>query len=165
MYVCPVCKSRTVTVYGENSTAKCDQCGTYDALRKFEAAVIYTNPGERVPEAIFPPHHIIEAEKTMHHYFSAERGAKQWAFGHVQSRDQPALIGIEHIRNMALAFQMELITRPSHDALVAKVREAVNMAISLPHPTEETPSADQTLDFQARIIACQIDDFLFPVKL
>ena len=128
MFVCPICRSRTITVYGENSTAKCDACGTFDALHKFEAAIIQTNPGERVPEAIFPPDEIVECVNKLRDYFVRDRGAKQWAFGHVQSRDEPALIGIEHIRNMASAFRMDLVpalTEPFIEALIPKVVLAV----------------------------------------
>lgn len=128
MFVCPVCRSRTVTVYGENNTAKCDACGTFDALHKFEAAIIETRPGERVPEAIFPPDDIIEAARKLHLYFVRDRGAKQWKFLNVQSSDAPTVVGIEHIRTMASAFMLDLVP-PLNDKLIEFITPQVVKAV------------------------------------
>lgn len=129
MLVCPVCKGRTITVYGQNDeahSAKCNDCGTFDALHKFEAAIIYPSM-ERVPENIFPPDDIVACVNRLHAYFVGERGAKQWAFGHVQSSDAPSLIGIEHVRNMAAAFMLTLVPHFS-DELVEQLLEVAHQA-------------------------------------
>lgn len=117
MYRCPICKNENVQKVYEGALGNlmfCNVCRTTDSTAQF-----LSEPEEETqekveintfdPALIFPPDDIIEAVEKVHQYFTVERRAKQWAFGPVQSRDEPALIGIEHVRNMALAFGYDLV--------------------------------------------------------
>lgn len=114
-YLCPICRSESVKlVEGTQGLMICCLCSTTDSLAQFRVEPAEKEPGEKIeidafdPTAIFPPDNIIDAVETIDLYFRVQRRAKQWAFGPVQSRDEPALIGVEHVRNMALAFGYDL---------------------------------------------------------
>jgi hypothetical protein len=151
---CPVCNGRTITVYGNNDdvhSAKCNDCGTFDALHKFEAATLKTG-SDFDPLSIFPPDEIVQAMYKLRDYFVRDRGAKQWAFGYVQSRDEPALIGIEHVRNMAAAFRMHLVARPDREAFADNLKDWLAQAILSPMDQNQ----------EALYLADQITTYLFP---
>lgn len=159
MYVCPICHSRNVTVYGDQHTAKCTNCGTFDALRRFEAAIVKTGNEVVDPLAIFPPQEVIDAANVLRNYFERDRACKQWAFMHVQSREEPALVGIEHVRNMAQAFQMELVTVPPYLDFIARMREILKAA--------QAGASEQNvpLDEVAPFVVNEVSAYLFPTRL
>jgi hypothetical protein len=81
----------------------------------------------------YPPQAVVEAVDTIHNFFVRDRGAKQWAYGPIQSRDidtHPALasvgltgfigkdIRIEDVRRLAAAFQCIVVKHPTTTQLL-----------------------------------------------
>lgn len=125
-YQCPVCKSTNLKDRGAQMT--CNDCGTTDSIRQFDLPGYVPHdeprsgtvevPAEEVtaefdPLMIFPPQHIIDAVELIDRYFRVERCCTRWAFGQVQSREAPALVGIATVENMAAAFTRDLVPRVS----------------------------------------------------